>query len=332
VSAAGPAPGGRAGPSPEGGPPAPPEGFLVGHWTDAEAATGCTVILPPASSACGVDVRGGGPGSRETEVVGPLANAQEATAVLLTGGSAFGLAAADGVARWCEEQGRGYRTPGGLVPLVPAAVVYDLVAGRADVRPGPEAGYAACEAAAAGVPERGRVGAAAGAAVAKVMGRERAAHGGVGYAARTLGTGSRVAALAAVNATGDVLGADGAPLAAIPDPEGRSSAELIAAFSARPEWTEREPREGTTLVCLMTDAPLGKVAATKVARMASAGIARAVDPVFTPFDGDVVFCLAAGGAGADAAEESWLVMSVGTLAATVTAEAIRDGVRAANPG
>jgi L-aminopeptidase/D-esterase-like protein len=310
--------------------PAPPEGFLVGHWTDAEAETGCTVILPPARSACGVDVRGGGPGSRETEILGPLANAQEATAVLFTGGSAFGLAAADGVARWCEERGRGYRTPGGLVPLVPAAVVYDLVAGRADVRPGAEAGYAACEAAAPGIPERGRVGAAAGAAVAKAMGREHATHGGVGYAARRLGTGDTVAALAVANATGDVLGADGRPLAAVPDPQGRSSAELVASFSGRPEWTEREPREATTLVCLMTDAPLAKLAAAKVARMASAGIARAVDPVFTPFDGDVVFCLAAGGA-ADGGDESWQVMAAGTLAATVTAEAIRDAVRAANP-
>jgi L-aminopeptidase/D-esterase-like protein len=339
VSVAGPPPGG-AGPQPPDAadpspgaadPPPPPEGFLVGHWTDTAAETGCTVILPPAHAACGVDIRGGGPGSRETEILGPLANAQEATAVLLTGGSAFGLAAADGVARWCEEHGRGYRTPGGLVPLVPAAVVYDLIAGRADVRPGPEQGYAACEAAVAGTPERGRMGAATGAAVAKAMGREGAARGGVGYAAATLGTGATVAALAVANATGDVLAADGTALATIPDPQGRRSSELIASLSDRPEWTEREPREATTLVCLMTDAPLGKVAATKVARMAAAGIARAVDPVFTPFDGDVVFCLAAGGAG-DGVEESWQVMAAGTLAATVTAEAIRDAVRTANRG
>jgi L-aminopeptidase/D-esterase-like protein len=124
-----------------------PAGFAIGHWTDAEAQTGCTVILPPAGSRCGLEVRGGGPGTRETEIVGPLANPQEATAVLLTGGSAHGLAAADGVMRWCEEQGRGYRTPGGLVPLVPAAVIYDLLAGDPSVRPGPEQGRAACEAA-----------------------------------------------------------------------------------------------------------------------------------------------------------------------------------------
>lgn len=309
-----------------------PEGFAVGHWTEAEAETGCTVILAPEGSTCGVDVRGGGPGSRETEIVSPLANAQEATAVLLTGGSAFGLAAADGVARWCEERGRGYRTPGGIVPLVPAAVIYDLIAGDAAVRPGPEQGYAACEAAQGGVPERGRVGAGTGAAVAKVLGRERGTPGGVGYAAAALGSGEKVAAVAIVNATGDVIDDDGSALAAPRGPGGSpaSSAEHLASLSAPPEWTKGEPREGTTLVCVITDAPLDKLAANKVARMASAGIARAVDPVYTPFDGDIVFCLSSG-AGARDAGESWRVMTAGSLAATVTAAAIRDGIRSANP-
>jgi len=306
----------------------PPEGFAIGHWTDAVAETGCTVILPPAGSACGVDVRGGGPGSRETEILGPLANASEATAVLLTGGSAFGLAAADGVVRWCEEEGRGYATPGGLVPLVPAAVIYDLVTGRADVRPGPEQGYAAAASARAGVPERGRIGAAAGAAVAKAMGRELAPPGGIGYAALRLGTGETVAAIAAVNATGDIIDADGSAIAELPETVGgsRRSAELIASLSEMPDWSAREPRESTTLVCVMTDLALDKLGANKVARMASAGIARAVDPVFTPFDGDITFCLASGGA---EPAPSWRVMAGGTAAATVTAAAIRDGARAA---
>jgi L-aminopeptidase/D-esterase-like protein len=302
----------------------PPDGFAIGHWTDAVAETGCTVILPPAGSACGVDVRGGGPGSRETEILGPLANAAEATAVLLTGGSAFGLAAADGVVRWCEEQGRGYMTPGGLVPLVPAAVIYDLITGRADVRPGPEQGYAAAASATGGVPERGRVGAATGAAVAKAMGREHAQPGGIGYAALRLGTGETVAAIAAVNATGDIIDTDGSALADLPG--GRRSAELIASISETPEWSAREPRESTTLVCVMTDLALDKLGANKIARMASAGIARAVDPVFTPFDGDITFCLASGGA---EQAPAWRVMAGGTAAATVTAAAIRDGVRAA---
>ena len=124
----------------------PPEGFAVGHWTDPEGLTGCTVVLAPPGSRGGVCVQGGGPGTRETDSLGPLANAEHVTAVLLTGGSAFGLAAADGVVRWCEEHGRGYETPAGLVPIVPAAVIYDLASGDPGARPGPEQGYAACEA------------------------------------------------------------------------------------------------------------------------------------------------------------------------------------------
>lgn len=304
-----------------------PDGFRVGHWTDAAGQTGCTVMLPPPGTRCGVEVRGGGPGSRETEIVGPLANPQEASAVLLTGGSAFGLAAADGVVRYCEEHGIGYATPGGLVPLVPAAVIYDLVVGDAAARPGPEQGYAACEAARAGIPERGRVGAGSGAAVAKTRGREHAVAGGVGYAAAGLGTGETVAAVAVVNATGDVIGADGSALACTHDEEGRplSSAELIAGLSDPPPWSGGSERQGTTLVCIATDAPLDKLACAKVARMASAGIARAVDPVFTPFDGDIVFCLSSG----SGEPSPWSLLSAGTLAATVTAEAIRDAVRTA---
>ena len=132
--------------------PPPPAGFAIGHWTAEGARTGCTVVLPPTASRAGVDVRGGGPGTRETEIIAPLSNPEEATAVLFTGGSAHGLAAADGVMRWCEEHGRGYRTPGGLVPLVPAAVIYDLTAGAATVRPDAGSGYAACEAAGEGEP------------------------------------------------------------------------------------------------------------------------------------------------------------------------------------
>jgi L-aminopeptidase/D-esterase-like protein len=290
-----------------------PAGFRVGHWTDREAETGCTVIVPPPDTRCGVEIRGGGPGTRETEIIAPLANPEEASAVLLTGGSAHGLAAADGVMSWCEEQGLGYATPGGLVPLVPAAVIYDLVAGRGDVRPGPEQGRAACEA-----------------AVAKLRGREHATPGGVGYAAARLGSGETVAALAAVNATGDILAEDGGALACASDDDGRPlrAAELVAELSGPPTWAAEGDRQSTTLVCLMTDATLEKTGCAKVARMASAGIARAVDPVFTPHDGDVVFCLASGRAGAP----PWSVMPAGTLAATVTAAAIRDAIRSANPG
>ncbi len=312
-------------------PPPLPPGFAIGHWTAAEAPTGCTVILPPAGTRAGVDVRGGGPGTRETEIIAPLANPEEATAVLFTGGSAHGLAAADGVMRWCEQRGRGYRTPGGLVPLVPAAVIYDLSAGAEAERPGPESGFAACENAAEGVPARGSVGAGRGAAVAKSRGREHASPGGVGYAAARTGPGETVAAAAVVNATGDVLAEDGAILAGPRGEHGEtlSSVEILAAFEGPPGWAELEAeRQGTTLVAVLTDAALDKTGCAKVARMASAGVARAIAPVFTPFDGDVVFCLASG----EAAPSPWLVARIGTVAATVVAAAIRDGIRAAAGG
>ncbi|MEZ5155097.1 MAG: P1 family peptidase [Solirubrobacterales bacterium] len=306
---------------------APPAGFAIGHWTAPDAPTGCTVILPPAGSRAGADVRGGGPGTRETDVIDPLANPQEATAVLFTGGSAHGLAAADGVVRWCEEHGRGYATPAGLVPLVPAAVIYDLNADPdgPPVRPGPDAGYGACEAAREGVPERGRVGAGRGAAVAKALGRDAATPGGVGYAAASTGAGELVSVLAVVNATGDVLGAGGELIAG---PRGEDGVMLrsVEMFAAGLEPPVQLPeRQSTTLACVMTDAGLDKLACAKVARMASAGVARAVDPVFTPFDGDVVFCLSDG----VPREDPWQLIRLGSLAAALVAAAIRDGVERA---
>ena len=302
-------------------PAPPPDGFSIGHWTDAVGETGCTAVIAPPGTRGGVDVRGGGPGTRETDVIGPLAGTAEVTAVCLTGGSAFGLGAADGVMRWCEERGRGYATPGGLVPIVPAAVIYDLAAGDPRARPDAAAGYAACEAAVHGVPERGRVGAGTGAAVGKIAGREHATPTGVGYAAADTGLGHRIAALAVVNAFGDVIGADGTVLAGIRAPDGPpSTAEAISNMAAPPDWTALEERN-TTLVCVMTDAPLDKPACSRVARMASAGVARAVDPVFSDVDGDVAFCLASG---EQAATDRFVALAAGTVAATVTAAAVRD--------
>lgn len=305
---------------------ATPEGFSIGHWTDREAATGCTVVIPPPGSRCGVDVRGGGPGTRETDVIGPFAGAHEASAVLLSGGSAYGLAAADGVARWLERRGRGHATPGGIVPIVPAAVIYDLAAGDPAVRPGPDEGYAACEAAAPGAPECGRVGAGAGAAVGKILGRGAAAAAGVGFAAARAGRGEVVAALAVVNAFGDVLAEDGSVLAGPRDEDGAmlSSAGRIAAMSSPPDWSGLEERN-TTLICVMTDAGLDRSACARIARMASGGVARAVDPVFSDVDGDVAFCLSSG----LAREDRFTALAVGTMAATLTAAAIRDAVRCA---
>lgn len=305
-----------------------PEGFRFGHWTDAEARTGCTVVIPPAGTTGGVDVRGGGTGTREIDLLGPLANSEGPTAVLLTGGSAFGLAAADGVARWLEEHGFGRPTPTGMVPLVSAAVIFDLAEGEAAVRPGPEQGYAACEAAADGVPERGPVGAGAGAAVGKALGRERATRAGVGYAAHRMPGGTTVAAVAVVNAAGDVIGAGGEVLGG-PRGDGGElarSAELIPGMTEPPY--EVRLGENTTLVCVCTDASIDKRGCGIVARMATAGLARAIDPVFSPVDGDVVFCLASGEdlPTPPSPAASWALTALGTVAATVTAEAIRDSV------
>ena len=302
-----------------------PGGFAVGHWSDVAGGTGCTVVLAPAETRGGVCVHGGGPGTRETDTLRPLANANEATAILITGGSAFGLAAADGVVRWLEEHERGYFTPYGRVPLVPAAVIYDLPTGDGQVRPGADSGYAACEAASEGIPERGAVGAGTGATVGKLMGRERARQGGVGYAALVTGTGHTVAAVATVNAVGDVIDEDGSVLAG---PRGEEEeplrgAELIAAMQQPPEI--RVPEGNSTPVVICTDAALDKRQCSIVARAATAGMGRAIDPVFTPVDGDVVFCLASGRGEPD----QFAPLQIGAAAATVTAAAIRDAVRQA---
>jgi L-aminopeptidase/D-esterase-like protein len=312
-----------------------PDGFEVGHWTDAEAKTGCTVVIAPPGARGGVDVRGGGTGTREIESLSVLANAEGPDAVLLTGGSAFGLAAADGVSRWLEERGRGRPTPAGVVPLVPAAVVYDLVEGNPGARPGPEEGYAACEHAAGGIPGRGALGAGTGAAVGKLRGREHATRGGVGYATSALPGGEVVAAIAVANSFGDVIGRDGDLLGAPRGERGElvRTMDLLAEMPASPELLSQRDVGNTTLACVCTDASLDKRSCGILARMASAGIARAVDPAFTPVDGDVVFCIASGSVppAAPGLIASWRLAAVGALAAHVTAAAIRDAVLAARP-
>jgi L-aminopeptidase/D-esterase-like protein len=303
-----------------------PDGFAVGHWTDVEAATGCTVVLtPPDGAVASADVRGGGPGTRELDLLDPLANPSTVQGVLLTGGSAFGLGAADGVVRWLERQGRGHQTIGGLVPLVPAAVVYDLMSGDSTKRPGPGEGEAACEAAAA-EPELGSVGAGTGAAVGKLRGREFAVKSGVGFAAQHLPVGAKLVALAVVNAFGDVIGEDGKILAGARGDDGSfigTTQQLRTRLIEPPRYRRGEPTENTTLVCLATDAELSKTDCGIVSKMAHAGMSRAVDPVHSAVDGDVVFTLASGSA---AAVDP---MIVGVVGAALTAEAIRDACRRA---
>jgi L-aminopeptidase/D-esterase-like protein len=316
-------------------PLSPPSGFRIGHWTDADAHTGCTVVIAAPGTRGGVDVRGGGTGTRELEALSPLANAEGPGAVLLTGGSAFGLSAADGVVRWLEERGRGRPTPAGVVPLVPAAVVFDLAEADAGMRPGPQEGYAACEQAAEGVPARGRVGAGAGAAVGKLLGRERARGGGFGYASTRVAGNRLVAAIAVANAFGDVIAENGELLGAPRDERGTliRTAERLAQLTGPPEALATRMVGNTTLVCVLTDASIDKRSCAIIARMASAGIARAVDPAFTSVDGDVVFCLASGPTPTEAPgpAATWALTVLGAVAATVTAAAIRDAVRQGGP-
>jgi L-aminopeptidase/D-esterase-like protein len=295
-----------------------PTGFSVGHWSDREAWTGCTVVLAADGTISAGEVRGGGPGTRESDLLSPASAAPGAQALLLTGGSAFGLGAADGVVDFLAERGIGFQTRVARVPLVAAAVVYDLALGDAAARPTPADAYAACEAAVAG-PERGSVGVGTGCTVGKLLGPDCWTKGGFGVASTELAGGATVAALAAVNAFGEVLAEDGSVLAGIRREGGYvRAAELFReGVGADRPWGE-----ATTLVAVLTDATLTKTQAWLVARAASAGVARAVFPSATAFDGDVAYCFASGGVDADP-------LAVSVLAAEVTAAAIRDGVRQA---
>lgn len=297
------------------------DGISVGHWTDLDAGTGCTAILCPDGAVAGVDVRGGAPGTREIALLDPTCTVERVHGILLAGGSAFGLAAADGVMRWLEERGHGFETPMARVPIVPAAILFDLPVGRADVRPDAAAGYAACQAAQEGPVEEGCVGAGTGASVGKVLGLQHATKSGVGTASQQVGDGLIVAALAAVNAFGDVLNpANGEIIAGVRNPEGSGFISTLDLLTGRTDPSQQWGN--TTLAVVATNAALTKAQATKVAQMAQDGLARAIRPVHTAIDGDVVFALSLGNETSDAS-------LVGALAAEVLSEAIVRAVRAA---
>jgi len=256
-------------------------GIRVGHWTDAVAATGCTVILAPDGGAVGgCDVRGSAPGTRETDLFGATAIGVPVNAICLAGGSAFGLAAADGVMRRLAERSIGYPTGVRPVPIVPAAILFDLGVGSPEAFPDADAGYAAARAAETNAgPLEGRVGAGTGATVAKLGGLELARPGGIGSAAVELPDGRVIGAIAAVNALGNIH-----------DLEGRVVAGSPVAAPAPP------PLVNTTLVVVATDLPLDRGQAGKLAQLGHDALARAIRPVHTMFDGDVVFSLGTGGA------------------------------------
>lgn len=290
------------------------EGIRVGHWTDREGLTGCTVVLCPPGTMGSGEVRGGAPASRETDLLRPGTMVQEVHAVLLTGGSAFGLGAADGVMRWLEERDVGFDAVVARVPIVPAAALFDLGIGDPKARPGPEQGYEACQAAGPDVTE-GSVGAGTGATVAKLHGPHRAVKGGLGTAAATE-DGTTVGAIAAVNAFGEVVGEDDAIIGgARPALPGEEEPPAPSG-----DWAL--PGTNTTLAVVATDATLSKERAHLLARAAHDGIARAVRPAHTMVDGDAIFALATG-----TTEAPQAVLE--SMAETVLAEAIRRAVRLA---
>jgi len=301
------------------------EGIEVGHWTDLEAATGCTVILCRRGAVGGVDVRGSAPGTRETDLMRPMNLVQQAHAVLLTGGSAYGLDAAGGGMRWLEERGIGFNVGVSVVPLVASAVLFDLTIGRPDVRPGSDAGYAACQSAKDGPVTEGCVGAGTGATVGKLLGPTFATKSGLGTAARRVGGEVTVGALVAVNALGDVVDPrTGEVIAGPRDPEGPGFVNTMERLHGDLSQTMLGFPSNTTLAVVATDATLTKEGANKMAQMAHDGLAHVIRPVHTMLDGDTIFALATG-----RREIPVDVSVVGAVAASVLAEAIVRAVRQA---
>lgn len=299
-------------------------GIRVGHAHDLEALTGCTVVLCEAGAVAGVDQRGGAPGTRETDLLRPMHLVERVHAVVLAGGSAFGLDAASGVVRYLSERGIGYDTGLARVPIVPAAVLFDLGMGRADAWPDAAMGYHACQLANAGPVVEGNVGAGAGATAGKVLGMAQASKTGIGCAGVELADGLVIAALMAVNPYGDVVDPrTGDVLAGVRDAGEGHFVGALTAMAAVGE-SSAHPRDpglltNTVIGIVVTNAVLDKVQVNKVAQMAQDGLARAIRPAHTMRDGDTLFALATGAQPAD-------VDLVGAYAAEVVAQAI---VRAA---
>ena len=298
----------------------------IGHAQNEEALTGCTVVLCEQGAVGGIDQRGGAPGTRETDALHPLHLVEKVHAIVLAGGSAFGLDAASGVVRYLEERGVGFDVRVAKVPIVPAAILFDLGIGSAKVRPDAEMGYQACLNATSDPPAEGNVGAGTGATVGKILGLQNAMKSGIGAAAIEIGDGLLVGAIAAVNAFGDVIDpATGHIIAGARSKDGgfADSMEVLKKLAGRSILTFARG-ENTVIGVVATNAQLTKEGANKVAQMAQDGLARAVRPAHTMLDGDTIFALATGEVQAD-------VNIVGAFAAEAFAQAIVRAVRAAKP-
>ena len=294
-------------------------GIKVGHCTDKKAVTGCTVVLCEQGAVAGVDVSGSSPGTRETDLLRPGNLVEKVQAIVLSGGSAFGLDAATGVMRYLEERGFGYETSAGKVPIVPAAIIFDLNIGDSRIRPGDNEGYQACLAATSGKVAEGCVGAGTGATVGKILGVERAVKSGLGTASQRIAGDVVVAALVVANAVGDVMEPGTGRILAGPR-KADESGFLSTSKLLKGEFNEAVPPFNTVIGAVATDAKLSKAEANRLARVAQVGIARTIDPCHTMYDGDVLFALSLGEKEAD-------FNALGAAAAEVVAEAI---VRAIN--
>jgi len=294
-------------------------GIRVGHAQNEEALTGCTAILCEAGAVGGVDQRGGAPGTRETDLLRPMHRVEQVHGVLLTGGSAFGLEAAGGVMRYLEERGIGFDVGVARVPIVPAAVIFDLAIGRADVRPDAAMAYQACLNAATAPVAEGSVGAGTGATVGTILGLQNATKSGVGSACVEVAGGLFVGAIAVVNALGDVVDPrTGEIIAGARSADGFvDTLQVMRQFHA---MSSAPSASNTVIGVVATNAKLSKEEANKVAQMAQDGLARAVRPAHTMYDGDTIFALSTGDVKAD-------VNLIGAFAAEAFAEAIVRGVR-----
>jgi L-aminopeptidase/D-esterase-like protein len=299
-------------------------GIEVGHFTDTRRPTGCTVVLVREGAVAGVDVRGAAPGTRETDLLAPTHLIERVHGIVLAGGSAWGLDAASGVMRWLEEQGVGFPVGPLRLPIVPGAVLFDLMLGDPSVRPDAAAGYRACELASSKAPAEGNVGAGTGAVVGKIFGIERAMKGGIGSASVTV-EGVTVGALVACNAVGDVLDPDTAQVVA--GARSRNGKSLLDSRRALLRGEAPKPLlagTNTSIGVIATDAVITKAQASRLATMAHDGLARSINPVHTMSDGDTLFVLGTGRAG-----RSLGMMTLGTMAAEATAMAVLRAVRAA---
>ncbi len=299
-------------------------GIEVGHFTDTRRPTGCTVVMAREGAVAGVDVRGAAPGTRETDLLHPSNLVDKVHAIMLAGGSAWGLEAATGAVRWLEERGVGLDVAVGRLPIVPAAVLFDLLVGDMRIRPDAAAGYAACAAASSADPAEGNVGAGAGAVVGKVFGIQHAMKGGVGTASVTV-DGVTVGALIACNALGDVIDPDTAQvMAGARTDDGRALRDTRRALLCGQPPQPLLAGTNTTIGVVATDAILTKAQAHRLAIAAHDGLARSINPVHTMSDGDTLFSLGTGRAG-----KSLGMMVLATMAAEATARATVRAVQAA---